>query len=57
VTAGAPGPVFDLEMDSLDVVFGGVMDRSWNSSLNGPGDNDESSFVWNVGQVLTGTLC
>jgi hypothetical protein len=56
VTTGAPGQLFDLQMDSLDVVFGGVLDPTWRWLDDGPGNNDVSRYVWGVGQVLLGTL-
>lgn len=46
--SGGAGPVIDFELDTLDVVFGGVLDQSWNPKFS------SSNYA---GQFLIGTLC
>jgi hypothetical protein len=58
---GGPGREFDQELDIPEVIFGGELDHSWNSSVVWGGKADdlmtaEQKLMYNVGQFLVGML-
>ena len=58
--SGGPGPEFELQLDIPEVIFGGVLDYSWDPSIWTTdlkhSDDDVKNALYNIGQFMVGTL-
>jgi hypothetical protein len=58
---GGPGREFEQQLDTPEVIFGGELDHTWNSSVIWRAKYDdiltaEQKLIYNVGEFLVGTL-